>query len=234
MKHIKESLIGGLSLIIAAAVFGTFFYSARSARQTIYVVGAAMGRFQSDVVKWRIAISRSATPGTIDKAYDLLKGDLRAVKDELKAAGIDEQEITIQPVNTQPVYLRQGETDYNLIQYIIVISHNIPTVQKLALNPSTLVSKGVIVQSSVLEYYFSKLADIKQKLLSDATKDAIRRAQAIADNTGLKVGPIISARAGVFQITEPYSTEISSYGVYNTATREKDITVTVHCNFELK
>ncbi len=234
MTRTKESLIIGISLIAAAVVFGIFFYSARSTQHSIYVVGAATGRFQSDVVKWRIAISRSATPTTIDKAYDLLKGDLRTVSDEMKSAGIDKDEITIQPVNTQPVYRRQGEMDYNLIQYIIVISHDIPTVQKLALDPTTLISKGVIVQSSVLEYYFSKLAQIKQELLSDATKDAIKRAQAIAANTGSKVGPIMSARAGVFQITEPYSTEVSSYGIYNTATQEKDITVTVHCSFELE
>ncbi len=233
MNRIKESLVIGLSLIVAAAVFGIFFYSARSSRQTIYVVGAATGRFQSDVVKWRIAISRSATPGTVDKAYGLLKGDLHTVTAELRQAGISDSDITIQPVNTQPVYRRQGEMDYNLTQFIIVISHDIPIVQKLALDPTTLISKGVIVQSSVLEYYFSKLADIKQKLLSDATKDAIRRAQAIAGNTGLKVGHLVSARAGVFQITEPYSTEVSGYGIYNTATREKDITVTVHCTFEL-
>jgi hypothetical protein len=68
-------------MVIAAAVFGIFFYSARSAHQTIYVVGAATGRFQSDVVKWRIAISRSAKPATIGMAYDLLKGDLKTVAD---------------------------------------------------------------------------------------------------------------------------------------------------------
>ena len=230
MNRIKESVIIGVSVIIAAAVFGAFFYSARNAHKTISVVGAATGRFQSDVVKWRIAISRSAKPGTIDKAYDLLNSDLQTVENELKSAGIADQEITVQPVNTQPVYLRQGETDYNLVQYIIVISHNIKTVQRLALNTSSLISKGVIVQSSVLEYYFSKLSQIKQQLLSDA----IKRAEAIAGNTGLKVGSIISAWAGVFQITEPYSTEISSYGIYNTSTQEKDITVTVHCSFELK
>jgi hypothetical protein len=37
----------------------------------------------------------------------------------------------------------------------------------------------------------------------------------------------------VFQITEPYSTEVSGFGVHNTATRQKEITVTVHASFAL-
>ena len=42
-----------------------------------------------------------------------------------------------------------------------------------------------------------------------------------------------TARAGVFQITEPYSTEVSGMGMYNTSTRRKEITVTVHASFAL-
>jgi len=38
-------------------------------------------------------------------------------------------------------------------------------------------------------------------------------------------------KAGVFQIIEPYSTEVESYGMYNTSSRKKDITVTVHAQF---
>ncbi len=233
MKRTTEALILGMSIMVAAAIFGIFFYSTRSSIKSIEVVGAATGRFKSDVVKWRIAISRPATATTIRQAYDLLSGDLKTVEAELKTAGIDSSEITIQPVNTQSVYKPNGGMDYNINQYIIVISRDIPTVSGLALNPVTLVSKGVIVQSSALGYYFSKLAEIKQNLLSDATKDAMKRADAIAANSGMKVGHLLNARAGVFQITEPYSTQVSSYGIYNTSTLEKDITVTVHCTFSL-
>ncbi len=234
MKRTTEALIVGVCLMAAATIFGMFFYGSRSRRETISVVGAATGRFESDVVKWRIGISKPATAGTITQAYSLLNNELVVVESKLKAVGIDSSEITVQPVNTMPIYRPKGEMEYNLIQSIIVISRNIPTIARLALNPGKLVSKGLILQSSSLEYYFSRLAEIKQKLLSEATADAAKRAEAIADNAGVKIGDLMSAREGVFQITEPYSTEVSSYGVYNTATRKKDITVTVHCVFELK
>src|SRR5690606_32121047 len=63
--------------------------------------------------------------------------------------------------------------------------------------------------------------------------DAQRRAEEIAGSAGSRVGDVISARAGVFQITEPYSTEVSGMGMYSTSTRRKEITVTVHGDFAL-
>jgi hypothetical protein len=36
------------------------------------------------------------------------------------------------------------------------------------------------------------------------------------------------------QITEPYSTEVSDYGIYSTSTREKNITVTVSVSFTIR
>lgn len=61
--------------------------------------------------------------------------------------------------------------------------------------------------------------------------DTRRRAEEIAKNSGMSIEKMVSARAGVFQITEPYSTEVTDYGVYSTSTREKDVTVTVTASF---
>lgn len=42
---------------------------------------------------------------------------------------------------------------------------------------------------------------------------------------------MVSARADVLQITGPYSTEVAGYGIHSTATRDKEISVTVHATF---
>ena len=78
------------------------------------------------------------------------------------------------------------------------------------------------------------MSEIKRELLAEATSDARRRAAEIARSSGDRIAKIESARVGVFQITEPYSTEVSDYGIYSTATKEKDITVTVSVVFSLK
>ncbi|HEY0672393.1 MAG TPA: SIMPL domain-containing protein, partial [Longimicrobiales bacterium] len=86
----------------------------------------------------------------------------------------------------------------------------------------------------ILEYYYSDIARIKHNLLGAATRDARARADEIAKSAGSEVGQIIAARSGVFQITEPYSTEVSGMGMYNTGTRRKEITVTVRADFALR
>jgi len=65
-------------------------------------------------------------------------------------------------------------------------------------------------------------------------KDAVARAHEIAGSGNTKLGKLREARAGVFQITEPYSTEVSDYGIYNTSTRSKSISVTLTAIFKLQ
>ena len=120
------------------------------------------------------------------------------------------------------------------MQSYYLISRDLVTIESLALNPGVLSDQSLIIQSSNLEYYSSKLNEIKRALLFAATSDARGRAEEIAKSTGDRIDNIESARTGVFQITEPYSTEVSDYGIYNTSTKEKDITVTVNVVFTLK
>ncbi|CCU78849.1 hypothetical protein HSACCH_00942 [Halanaerobium saccharolyticum subsp. saccharolyticum DSM 6643] len=40
-------------------------------------------------------------------------------------------------------------------------------------------------------------------------------------------------RSGIFQITEPYSTDASSMDIYNTSSRDKEISVTAHLVFSI-
>ena len=57
------------------------------------------------------------------------------------------------------------------------------------------------------------------------------RADEIAAASGVSTRKLLNSSVGVFQITEPFSTEVSDYGMYNTSTRQKDITVTVRAGF---
>ena len=65
------------------------------------------------------------------------------------------------------------------------------------------------------------------ELLAEATSDGYKRAHLMADNSGGKVGKLVEANQGIFQITEPDSTAVSSYGIYDTSTIEKEIKAVV-------
>jgi hypothetical protein len=229
------AIILGVSFVLGAAVFGTYFYRSRAAENTIRVVGAATRRFESDVVKWRVTVGRSTGLGEVSTGYADTRKAFEGLTAALKAAGIGDKDVSVQPINRSPVYDNNGnQTGYSFAQSVYVISTDLTTVEKLALNPDGMSARGVALQSSNLEYYFSKLPDIKKELLAEATRDAKQRAVEIARNSGSGIGPMRSARAGIFQITEPYSTEVSDYGIYNTSTRQKDVTVTVTAEFGVR
>ncbi|MBE3574209.1 MAG: SIMPL domain-containing protein [Firmicutes bacterium] len=234
--RIWSAAILGLGLVVGAAVFGLFFYQSRLPVKTISVVGTATTRVQSDIVKWRITLARTVGPQNLKSGYAAIKGDMQALQDLMTQAGLDLKDFTTQPATANQIYNPKGAEPlgYRVTQSGFLISRNIPAVQKLALNPETLANAGLEVQSSSLEYYISDLGQIKRKLLAEATVDARQRAEQIAKSSGDTVAFIQSARQGVFQITEPYSTDISDYGIYNTGTLEKDISVTVNAQFGLR
>ncbi|MBD3234797.1 MAG: hypothetical protein GF315_13810 [candidate division Zixibacteria bacterium] len=62
----------GLSFIIASIIFGAFHYNSRSTDDTIQVVGAATRRFDADIVKWRVTISRTAGIDNINQGYRMI------------------------------------------------------------------------------------------------------------------------------------------------------------------
>jgi hypothetical protein len=230
-----QAVLIGVSLVFASLVFGIFFYNARSSVNTINVVGMATKRFDSDIVKWRITIGRNTGLGDVTKGYSLIQNDLQFLKKLLSEKGLSETEISIQPINTMSNYSREGEVSgYNIQQSIFVITSNMSAVEEIALNPAALIEKGIILQNSDLEYFYSKLSDIKMELLAEATKDAQKRAEGIANNSNVHLGNVTNLRVGVFQITEPFSTEVSDYGMYNTRTKQKDITVTVRASFKIQ
>jgi hypothetical protein len=229
------AIILGISFVVGTAVLGNYFYRARAQSNTIRVVGAATKRYDSDIVKWRVSVGRNTGLGDASIGYSETRKAFETLMAALKTAGIGDSEISVQPINRNPVYDNNGNnTGYSFVQTVYVICKDLGTVEKLALNPDQMFEKGATLQSSTLEYYFSKLPDIKKELLAEAARDARQRAIEIAKNSGSGIGTVRSARAGIFQITEPYSTEVSNYGIYNTSTRQKDVTVTVTAEFGVR
>jgi hypothetical protein len=232
---IRAALVLGAAAILAATVFGVFFRSARTTRDTIQVTGAATEPFEADVVKWSITISRQVATDGVADGYAALREDRAQVVRRLGEAGIPEQTLNVQPVTANPRWDQFGsQVGFSLDQGLTVVAEGGGReLEALALDPRSLLEGGVVLQYSRLEYFFSGIDELKHRLLSQATADARRRAEEIAGGSEMAIDKIVSARAGVFQITEPFSTEVSDYGVHSTATRKKEITVTVHATFSV-
>lgn len=232
-------LVGALMLsiafVISAFVFGEFLVKSREQVKTIKVVGSEKEFYEADMVKWKMSLEEGSKVNEIKKGYEKLNKTKDKLMKLLLENGIKKENITFKPINVYDDYDRNGQIiGSKLNQQVYIISKKVELIEKLAINPTELFEKSIFVKYSNLEYFNSGVDEIKKGLLAKATVNAKERAEKILENTDIKVDKMISVRAGVFQITEPYSTRAESYGVYNTSTKKKQIRVTVHTVFTLK
>lgn len=236
--------IGGLS--IALAMIASSIILAQGAlkvvrfnREVITVTGSAQQEIKSDYIVWNCEFS-SRSSGLQD-AYARLQEDLAKVKTYLTEKEIPEEEITISAVETETVFKRgQGfsETNevegYRLRQRIEINSSAVETIAEVSRQSSELINKGIELRSHPPQFFYTKLEDLKVEMLAKATENAKERAVNMAQAAGNRVGPIRSARMGVFQITPVNSTAVSDYGINDTSSLEKKITAVVRVTFAIE
>lgn len=228
-------LVLAAGIMLGAGILGEAYYKAKEIKNpTVRATGIASERYESDIIKWRVAVAYMSPPNNRNIGYQNVSEQIDRLKSYFQKEGIADENITIATPTSYAQYDRNGMiSGYNVSQQIFVISKNIAKLETIALKPSALAELNVNMQDSNLEYYYSKLDDLKLKLLSSASANAKDRAIEITKGNSYKVGDLIDARSGIFQITEPYSTETASYGVYNTQSKKKEIRVTVNAQFEL-
>ncbi|MFW5773257.1 MAG: SIMPL domain-containing protein [Tangfeifania sp.] len=228
------AIILGISVIISFGLLGWFFQQSRQVQQTVRVVGYGTEEFDSDLVKWTVSFSERVSLNGTAEGYKTMARKLDDFQNVWEQTGIEASEFKIFPVNVNREYGQGGQSGYTLTQRVYIVSNEIEKVEELAIDPKLFVNSGVTFDNSTMEFFSTEIEEIKKQLLGKATQNAFERAEEITSTTDLKVDQLISARAGVFQITEPYSTEVAGYGIHNTSSSTKNIKVTVSAEFTLK
>ena len=235
MKSTGWAWILGICIIIAASVFGFFYFGANMRGETVRVVGYATRDFEADIAKWSFTLSVSTGMNDLASGYRRLEKQAQSFRDAWEAQGIAADEVSFQPVSTNKQYNRDGnEIGYTVQQRVDIVSQDLDALDALVQRPTVFIEAGVPFEYSRIEYYSTDIADLKKALLGDATADARDRAERIVEGSGRGIAKLLSARSGIFQITERLSTEVSDYGMYNTASRSKTIKVTVTAEFGLE
>src|SRR5690554_2970290 len=103
-SSIKTGLILGVSLIISALIFGSYFYQAQSPGQTITVVGAASRNFEADTVKWTLNIEEDVLGDNLSAGYERLKMVREKIFALLAAKGINPGSVTMKPPQVYKEY----------------------------------------------------------------------------------------------------------------------------------
>ena len=235
-KIIYFGIILGICLIISAIIASYTFYIVRQPEDTLAVTGSVREKVTSDTAKWTSSFSRTVPSEELKQGYDQMDNDTRIVIEFFTENGFSEQDINISPVFMEQLYLYDPNAPKENIlrQNVIIQSGDVEKITYMAKNTQKLIDEGVIFSTQTLEYYYSKLPELRIELIPDAINDAKLRAQKIAEGSGKKIRLIKSANLGVVQVLPVNSTEVSDWGTYDTSTIEKEVMIPVTVIFTIR
>lgn len=231
-----------LSIIILGVFVRSGVVNVASKDQSITVTGSTEREVKSDTAKWTISLSeRAYGENATLQANRTLAQSIEVVKNYLVKNGVKTDQISTQANSISPIceLSAQGYENCSIgvrgqiaSTYVIVESENVELVKVLSEKIGVEVAKNITNNS--VEYFYSKLKDIRVEMLAEATKNARERAEAVGKAGGASIGSITSLSSGVFQVTQKNSVNVDDYGAYDTSSIDKKITATVKVNFSVK
>ena len=224
----------GAGLVIASLIASRTFLSIKKMDDVITVSGTAKQQVVSDSARWTGSFSRTVFKDQIRDGYTLMKKDEAAVKEFFVSQGFSDAEIS--PVFMNEIWKNDSNSprEYNLVQNVSVRSGDVNKMRELAKNSVRLAQSGVMFSAGPVEFYYSKLPDLRISLLPEAIKDAKKRAEIIARSSDKDVDSVKSVSMGVVQVMPVGTLDVSDYGSYDTSQIDKDVMITVKVVFTLK
>ena len=246
IREIKDYQILLLGIVIAiGAMLSTFIFShavvayQKLQNHALTVTGSASKDISSDVAVWKGYYSIRSKD--LKSGYDKIDANKAYIKKYLIDKGVKEADIKFSTVSSYPVYkkLANGYDSsviecYNVSQNVEATSSDVDGITNISQDVGKLVANNIEITSNQVEYYVSNLDELKVEMLAAATKDAKQRAKSMVESTGGHIGPMTSAKMGVFQIVAKNSTDVSDYGIYNTNAKDKKINAVVNATFTIK
>lgn len=254
MNEHKSKFIGNIIVasILAIAMVLSCFIGVRGLAEfkrkkyDIAIKGYAKEQIVSDRIVWSGVFDVQAI--NPKDGYSLIDADKEKVKKYLIGKGVAEEELIFSSISITEnhVYNEYGGytneiEDYNLVQTVTISSSEIDKITEISRNATELLNEGVQFQSYAPEYHYTKLEDLKVSMLAEATQDATKRAELIAENAGSKLGQLTHAKLSSIKVSPLYSVPNEYYNDYgyggyvdnDTVSLEKEVTLSVNCTFEI-
>ncbi len=199
------ALILGLGLAAAGFLVGRGFERGRSVDRYVTVKGLAETLVKADLAVWPLRITATGKDlGQVQTKIDADLGTITRFLSEhgIEAAAIQPQRVEVTDLLAQP-YRPEGVGDNRFIvaQTVLVRTLQVDRVAELNRATGELVKQGVVLaDTGGPTYLFTKLNDIKPKMLADATRNARAAAEQFAADSGSEIAEIRRASQGLFEI----------------------------------
>ena len=177
--------------------------------RTVTVKGLSEMEYEADIVIWPIQFTEAGN--NLEGLYKSIEQSTGKIKTFLEKNGIVAEEITFTtPSITDKSAQQYGnqakpEFRYTAMQTVTVYSKNIRSVKNVMGSLSELGKQGIVFTGgnyqSQTEYLFTRLNEVKPKMIEEATRKAREVAEKFALDSKSKLGKIRTASQGQFSIT---------------------------------
>ncbi len=205
--RLLSSFIIALGLTAAGFFPGYYYYQAKNNNNSVTVKGLAEMNVTADLAIWKLKFV--TTGNNLVEAQQQISEQSAEINRFLQKQGFTPQEINIERIETNDLMASPYRSNdatasrFILSQTITVKSNNVELVSKSLPQTDSLIAKGIIFDTSYNEpvsYIFTKLNDVKPKMLEQATINARTAAAEFAKSSQSRVGKIRRANQGVFSI----------------------------------
>lgn len=240
-EKFKDFQLAILGLCLAIGlIFAALISTTNLSKDSISVTGSAYEVVKSDSANWTFTIK--AKEPTRLLSYKKIKEQLPVVEQYILSKGFTKDQIEIKLATSYESYKNNPNgTMSNVVEYytyeqpVKISSKDVEKIKELSTSYQELTEKGVNISSyEEPQYHYSKLADLKVKLLQQATTDARNRAKSMLKSNHNRLGKIRSAKMGVFQITPVDSNDVSDSGYNDLSSIEKKVTAVANVTFAIK
>ena len=205
-------LIPALIIALGLAAMGWFLRSGithfKDSERMVSVKGLSEKEVKADKVIWPIMFKESGND--LQNIYSKVESSNNTIISFLLSKGISEADLTISPLDIVDMDAVQYKSDvkyrYIITSVITVSTENVDLVRQLMVSQDELLKKGIAVTSGdyrySIQYFYTKLNEIKPEMIEDATKNARQSAEKFAKDSESRLGKIKYANQGQFTITD--------------------------------
>ena len=200
----RAALLGAVGIFSLAMVgsgylLGDGLRRAKMADRSVSVRGVSERDVTADLATWTVSFSEKGD--TLAPVQQSVDRQASAVREFFQRAGFRPDEIRDTGISVNQSYDYERKEDKVTVSRSIQLkSRKVMAVEAANARQADLIRAGVPMNSSDLNYTYTKLNDIKPAMIAEANQAARRNAEQFAKDSGASVGAIKSASQGYFSV----------------------------------
>lgn len=244
----KSFWIIAIALVVSfglnALVLGRALQRFKIDDRSVSVKGLSEREVKADLVVWNI--QTRIVSDNLNESSARIEEAKNKVINFLKQNQVPNEDIITEGIsvidkraNQYDSYQQVNTPRYLVTQTIQVRSNNVDLVQSVSRMTGELLQAGVVISNneygSPIQYYFTKLNDIKPEMISEATQKAREAALKFATENDAKLGRLKKANQGLFTIVDRTASLSAGEGGYASSTMDvyKKVRVVISAEYSI-